>query len=747
MAHDVFISYSTKDKVIADAVCAKLEQNRIRVWIAPRDVPAGANFASSIIRAVNSCKVFVLIWSANTDASGHILNEINQAFDKGITIIPFRIQDVQPTDEMRYYFGRTHWLDAITPPLEQHIATLRDAILVNLGRELKPEPVPEAPPPLQRQPEAKAKPARPRDAAPPPKKPEEKAAAPLAPAARPAGVRKFLPLVIGALVVVALGVGGALFWQGKGNRPATPTATAEGMRIAVTSAEDGGPGTLREALSVAKSGNTITFDAAAFPPASPVTIILKSGLPPLLKGDLTLDASNAGVILDGSQAAGMWTPGIEIDSTRNVVKGLQIVGFSGPGLSLSGNARFTTVGGDREVGNGPIGEGNLLSGNSDGIFIYGSDNIITGNLIGTDSTGSGRLENRASGIVLTSLASRNTIGPNNVIAYNGPGPGGDIGIHNMSRVACGNLLTANSIHDNSATSPEIWYAFGPEAPCAPLAAPAIHYFDLESGVVSGQTCAECTVEIFSTQAEDGEIYEGSVAATEFGNFTFEKGAALSGPFLTATASQPGENTSEFSQPTLSRSAIGMALGAIQDQPPIYQTSFDPGDLEALRDGGMIEDGKLILAAEAGESEATQLSDLLSDRYAVEFEFQVVSGTKDVGHCVYQTSNDYDSADPRYRTFSAYFMVGGRAALSHYLDADNYPDFAADTFDSTRPNTVSLIVLKDQIAAFINRKPLYAVLDPVGSEPFLRHGLSAEQNAVCEFDNFKIWSLEGLDLTP
>jgi hypothetical protein len=135
MAHDVFISYSTKDKIIADAVCAKLEESKIRSWIAPRDVPAGANFGKSIINAINNCKVFILIWSADTHTSNHIMNEINQAFNKGITIIPFRIQDVQPNDEMSYYLGRTHWLDAIDPPLEKHIAVLRDTVLANLGRE------------------------------------------------------------------------------------------------------------------------------------------------------------------------------------------------------------------------------------------------------------------------------------------------------------------------------------------------------------------------------------------------------------------------------------------------------------------------------------------------------------------------------------------------------------------------------------------------------------------------------------
>lgn len=137
MSHDVFISYSTKDKTIADAVCAKLEEDGIRAWIAPRDVPPGNNFAESIVEAIDTCKIFILIWSSNANTSEHILNEINQAFEQGIIIIPFRVEDVQPTRAMRYYIGRTHWLDAITPPLVKHIATLASTILVNLGREQK----------------------------------------------------------------------------------------------------------------------------------------------------------------------------------------------------------------------------------------------------------------------------------------------------------------------------------------------------------------------------------------------------------------------------------------------------------------------------------------------------------------------------------------------------------------------------------------------------------------------------------
>ncbi|MBQ6334927.1 MAG: toll/interleukin-1 receptor domain-containing protein [Erysipelotrichaceae bacterium] len=49
MAHDVFISYSHKDSFVAQAVCAKLEEAKIRCWYAPRNIPAGAEWATSIM--------------------------------------------------------------------------------------------------------------------------------------------------------------------------------------------------------------------------------------------------------------------------------------------------------------------------------------------------------------------------------------------------------------------------------------------------------------------------------------------------------------------------------------------------------------------------------------------------------------------------------------------------------------------------------------------------------------------------
>jgi len=109
----------------------------------------------------------------------------------------------------------------------------------------------------------------------------------------------------------------------------TSTPAAQGEAILVTSAADSGPGTLRQALLDAQDGDTITFDAAVFPPTAPVSITVTSLLPGINASNLTLDASNAGVILDGSQLTGDWQAGLAMVSCEGtIIRGLQIANFS-----------------------------------------------------------------------------------------------------------------------------------------------------------------------------------------------------------------------------------------------------------------------------------------------------------------------------------------------------------------------------------------------------------------------------------
>lgn len=126
--HEVFISYSSKDKPIADAICATLESRSIRCWMAPRDVLPGTNYPRAIIDAIESSKIMVLIFSSHSNSSPHVVRELSHAVSKGVIIIPFRIEDIQPSKDMEYLIGIPHWLDAMTQPLEQHVIKLSQTI-------------------------------------------------------------------------------------------------------------------------------------------------------------------------------------------------------------------------------------------------------------------------------------------------------------------------------------------------------------------------------------------------------------------------------------------------------------------------------------------------------------------------------------------------------------------------------------------------------------------------------------------
>lgn len=139
--HDAFISYSAQDKTTADAVCATLESRGIRCWIAPRDVLPGEDYAESLIKAVHDSKLLILVFSSRANQSPQVLRELERAVSRGLPIIPIRIENTPPSAAMEYYISSRHWLDALTPPLEQHLIQLADTVKLFLSRT-SPEEAP-----------------------------------------------------------------------------------------------------------------------------------------------------------------------------------------------------------------------------------------------------------------------------------------------------------------------------------------------------------------------------------------------------------------------------------------------------------------------------------------------------------------------------------------------------------------------------------------------------------------------------
>lgn len=128
-----FISYSSKDKNIADNLCAKLESNGIKVWYAPRDVYGP--YAEAIVKAIDQCTHFIVILSQNSMDSQQVLNEIDVAFQRlpnHIKFKPLRIDESIFTPSFKYYLSRQHWMDAIVPPLEERLNEFVKKILEDI---------------------------------------------------------------------------------------------------------------------------------------------------------------------------------------------------------------------------------------------------------------------------------------------------------------------------------------------------------------------------------------------------------------------------------------------------------------------------------------------------------------------------------------------------------------------------------------------------------------------------------------
>jgi hypothetical protein len=124
MSRDVFISYSQPDQHCAMEMVARIEEQGINCWIAPRDIAPSADWAAEIIEAISSARTMILVFSASSNDSPQVRREVERAVHKQVSILPFRIEDVLPSKSLEYFLSAQHWLDAFPPPREPHYARL-----------------------------------------------------------------------------------------------------------------------------------------------------------------------------------------------------------------------------------------------------------------------------------------------------------------------------------------------------------------------------------------------------------------------------------------------------------------------------------------------------------------------------------------------------------------------------------------------------------------------------------------------
>ena len=337
-------------------------------------------------------------------------------------------------------------------------------------------------------------------------------------------------------------------------------------------------------------GNRIGTDAtdtAALPNAGNGVFIFNNAANNTI-GGLVAGARN---IISGNVLTGVRIN--DVGSSGNIIQGNYIgTDITGTAALLNGDAGVAI---DRApantVGGTAPGAGNLISGNiSNGISIYGvgSDgNTVQGNLIGTDITGTLALPNTADGVGVIFDSFNNIIGGTggaNIIAFNG-----DNGVELNG--GTGHLVSENSIHDNGNLGINVQGSSLVETndpDDADTGTNNLQNYPVLTGAFTGSIRVTGTLdsapntafdlEFFANSACDasgfgeGETLLGSssVVTDANGDATFDvtfPGTVPLGDFVTATATDPSGNTSEFSQ------CIQVVEGGIDVSIPDVQSSY------------------------------------------------------------------------------------------------------------------------------------------------------------------------------
>ncbi len=357
-------------------------------------------------------------------------------------------------------------------------------------------------------------------------------------------------------------------------------------------------------------------------------------------GLAALPNRGAGILIAGASSTEI---GLPWSSFSNVISGNLGAGIevtsAATGTTILNNAIGVGVDGKTLVGNG--GDGILVDGGSGGI-VGGSDQnqgnviggneqngietiegaggaLVEGNFIGTDSTGKLlNLGNRENGIQLAS--SSNTIGGTgasaaNTIDFNGSGQVGS-GVQLVGSVNLNEVLS-NSIYGNAGLGINLGDGPTPNhAPGTPGPNDYQNYPTLSSSQSDGSSITTVIGTLYSLASttfliqffaspnagQDGFgqgqnlIGSASVQTDANGNVTFTvpmPSGTAAGQYVSATATDPVGNTSEFSADVRVQPEINLIVSGLATPNPVAAGSELTYTLSVSNSGDLAADGVVI----------------------------------------------------------------------------------------------------------------------------------------------------------
>ncbi|WP_421119874.1 toll/interleukin-1 receptor domain-containing protein [Aquihabitans daechungensis] len=108
----IFISHDSADAKTAQSLVASLESEHLPCWIAPRDIPAGANYGDAISDAITTAGALVFLLSHESINSQFCKKEVEYGASVGTTLVPVRLDGTELAGGLRFFLAGNQWVEA-----------------------------------------------------------------------------------------------------------------------------------------------------------------------------------------------------------------------------------------------------------------------------------------------------------------------------------------------------------------------------------------------------------------------------------------------------------------------------------------------------------------------------------------------------------------------------------------------------------------------------------------------------------
>ncbi len=113
MAGHIFVSHAGTEGGLAKGWCDWLEAEGFGCWVAPRDIPAGADWAEKVIDAIDSAAAMLLLLGPEACTSVQVRREIERAVHREVPVVTLRAQGVELSRSLKYFLGAHQWLEGV----------------------------------------------------------------------------------------------------------------------------------------------------------------------------------------------------------------------------------------------------------------------------------------------------------------------------------------------------------------------------------------------------------------------------------------------------------------------------------------------------------------------------------------------------------------------------------------------------------------------------------------------------------